>query len=76
MRFMTEDIQALRAGYSPGKVSWFSHINYCPQILTLTLTLKCHAADVGCTLHFGFILQSDWYRQSKVPEVNNFSHGC
>ena len=24
----------------------------------------------------GFILQSDWYHQSKVPEVMNSSRGC
>ena len=24
----------------------------------------------------GFVLQSDWYRQNKVAEVDNFSRGC
>ena len=27
-------------------------------------------------VHVGFVLQSDWYHQSKAPEVDNFSHGC
>ena len=27
--------------------------------------------NVTCTR--GFVLQSDWYRQSKAPEVDNFS---
>ena len=30
--------------------------------------------NVTCTR--GFVLQSDWYRQSKAPEVDNFSRGC
>ena len=24
----------------------------------------------------GFVLQSDWYHQSKALEVDNFSRGC
>ena len=24
----------------------------------------------------GFVLQSEWYCQNQVPEVDNISHGC
>ena len=30
--------------------------------------------NVTCTR--GFVLQSDWYRRSKAPEVDNFYRGC
>ena len=30
--------------------------------------------NVTCTC--GFVLQSDWYRQTKAAEVDNFSRGC
>ena len=30
--------------------------------------------NVACT--HGVVLQSDWYRLSQLPEVDNFSHGC
>ena len=42
-------------------------------IFELTIFLL-RGQNVTCTC--GFILQSDWYRQSKAVEVDIFSHGC
>ena len=53
---------------------------------------SCHLVTICIVVHFlpdnfllsgqnvtcacGFVLQYDWYRQSKVAEVDNFSCGC
>ena len=40
----------------------------------LTFFFLLSGQSVTCTR--GFIIQSDWYRQSQAPKVDNFSHKC
>ena len=51
-----------------------SRCSSCLQVHFRVDNILLSGQNVTCTR--GFVLQSDWYRQSKAPEVDNFSRGC